>query len=101
MNLGIDSRTVYEVDFENKFLAESAEFYKVLYIHCYSWMSARKKNLARKFSWHVGQLNVFWVEGCDIVNYNLNNNNIMIASDSFVLRGKFFPLSSKFPACIS
>ena len=43
MNLGIDSRTVYEEDFEKKFLAESAEFYKVLYIYCYSWVSARKK----------------------------------------------------------
>ena len=43
MNLGIDSRTVYEEDFEKKFLEESAEFYKVLYICCYSWMIARKK----------------------------------------------------------
>ena len=29
MNLGIDSRCVYEEDFEKKFLTESAEFYKV------------------------------------------------------------------------
>jgi hypothetical protein len=30
MNLGIDSRSVYEEDFEKKFLSESAEFYRVL-----------------------------------------------------------------------
>ncbi|XP_028415376.1 cullin-3-A-like [Dendronephthya gigantea] len=29
MNLGIDSRSVYEEDFEKKFLSESAEFYRV------------------------------------------------------------------------
>ncbi len=32
MNLGIDSRSVYEEDFEKKFLSESAEFYRVISI---------------------------------------------------------------------
>ena len=32
MVLGIDSRTVYEEDFERPFLEQSAEFYRVGYI---------------------------------------------------------------------
>jgi cullin 3 len=33
MILGIDSRCVYEEDFERPFLQQSAEFYKVCYVH--------------------------------------------------------------------
>ena len=39
MNLGIDSRSVYVENFEEKFLSESAEFYRVLnfsFIYFYS-----------------------------------------------------------------
>ena len=34
MILGIDTRSVYEEDFEKPFLEESAEFYKVRILEC-------------------------------------------------------------------
>jgi len=35
MVLGIDSRAVYEEDFERPFLSQSAEFYRVQQIACF------------------------------------------------------------------
>lgn len=35
MRLGINSRAVYEEDFERPFLAQSAEFYKVMYFRVF------------------------------------------------------------------
>ena len=48
MILGIDTRSVYEEDFEKPFLEESAEFYKVR-----TWLQDRFQYMTKQCSWII------------------------------------------------
>ena len=54
MILGIDTRSVYEEDFEQPFLEESAEFYKVRMLDVYKCnVKTLAVLLAVKYLWYI------------------------------------------------